>query len=144
MFFVAGAVNTKTNIKRVSQMNGIGKLMPWTMGCFAIGAVSMIGIPPFAGFISKWYLLQGAISNTQYVAVGALIIGTVLNTAYFVPILYSAFFKDLDENIYIAEDKNKSPGMIIAIVFAAAVTMLLFFFPNIVVDNINLLNAMLT
>ncbi len=144
LFFVAGAVNTKTNIKRVSQMNGIGKLMPWTMGCFAIGAVSMIGIPPFAGFISKWYLLQGAISNTQYVAVGALIIGTVLNTAYFVPILYSAFFKDLDENIYIAEDKNKSLGMIIAIVFAAAVTMLLFFFPNIVIDNINLLNAMLT
>ena len=144
LFFVAGAVNTKTNIKRVSQMNGIGKLMPWTMGCFAIGAVSMIGIPPFAGFISKWYLLQGAISNTQYVAVGALIIGTVLNTAYFVPILYSAFFKDLDENIYIAEDKNKSLGMIIAIVFAAAVTMLLFFFPNIVIDNINLLNTMLT
>jgi multicomponent Na+:H+ antiporter subunit D len=144
LFFAAGAISTKTSIKRVSQMDGIGKIMPWTMGCFAIGAVSMIGIPPFSGFISKWYLLQGAISSTQYVAVIALVIGTLLNTAYFVPVLYSAFFKELKEDLPIAEDKNKAPGMIIAIVFAAAVTILLFFFPNIIIDNINALTSMLT
>lgn len=67
--------------------------MPWTMGAFAIGALSMIGVPPAAGFISKWYMLSGAFQANQMVVVAILVISTLLNAGYFLPIVYRAFFK---------------------------------------------------
>ena len=59
LFFAAGAIYTAAHKTEVSQLDGIGRRMPWTMGAFAIGALSMIGLPPAAGFISKWYMLSG-------------------------------------------------------------------------------------
>ena len=60
LFFCAGAVLVTAHKSKISELNGIGRRMPWTMGAFAIGAVSMIGAPPFAGFVSKWYILAGS------------------------------------------------------------------------------------
>jgi multicomponent Na+:H+ antiporter subunit D len=57
LFFAAGAIYTAAHKTEVSQLDGIGRRMPWTMGAFAIGALSMIGLPPFAGFVSKWFML---------------------------------------------------------------------------------------
>ena len=79
LFFAAGAIYTTTKKTKVSQLNGIGKSMPWTMLAFAIGSLSMIGIPPTAGFLSKWFILQGALDIEAWFAVSIIVISTLLN-----------------------------------------------------------------
>ena len=131
LFFCAGAVYVTAHKTKVSELNGIGRRMPWTMGAFAIGAVSMIGAPPFAGFISKWYLLGGALQTEHWIAVGAIVLSTLLNAAYFMPIVYAAFFK--------AEDPEHSHGdhgeaplpILLALITTALATWLIFFFPGV-------------
>jgi multicomponent Na+:H+ antiporter subunit D len=93
LFFAAGAIYTASHKTEVSQLDGIGRRMPLTMIAFAIGALSMIGLPPTAGFVSKWYLLSAAAETGQTVALAVLVISTLLNAAYFLPILYAAFFR---------------------------------------------------
>ena len=66
LFFAAGAIYTAAHKTEVSQLDGIGRRMPWTMGAFAIGALSMIGLPPAAGFVSKWYMLSGAMAGAHW------------------------------------------------------------------------------
>lgn len=92
LFFAAGSIYTAAHTKQIRDLPGIGRRMPWTMGAFSVGALSMIGVPPAAGFVSKWYILLGAYDVRALVAVGVLVVSTVLNAAYFVPIIYSAFF----------------------------------------------------
>ena len=69
LFFAAGSIYTAAHKTEVSELDGIGLRMPWTMGAFALGALSMIGLPPAAGFVSKWYIVQGAMAGSQWVAV---------------------------------------------------------------------------
>ncbi len=66
--------------------------MPWTMGAFAVGALSMIGLPPTVGFLSKWYMLSGALAAAQWLALAVIVVSTLLNAGYFLPIVYRAFF----------------------------------------------------
>ncbi len=80
LFFAAGAIATASGKKYVSELDGIGRRMPWTMGAFAIAVISMIGLPPTAGFISKWYILQGAVVAENMVAVTVLILSTPCST----------------------------------------------------------------
>ena len=77
----------------VSQLDGIGRRMPWTMGAFAVGAISMIGLPPTAGFLGKWFILSGAVESANWFAVGVIAVSTVLNAGYFLPIVFRAFFR---------------------------------------------------
>ncbi len=93
LFFAAGAIYTAAHMTEVSQLDGIGRRMPWTMGAFAVGALSMIGLPPTAGFLGKWFILSGAIAAGQWVAVGVIVVSTLLNAGYFLPIVYRAFFR---------------------------------------------------
>ena len=131
LFFAAGSIYTAAHLTEVSQLNGIGRKMPWTMGAFAIGALSMIGVPPTAGFLSKWYILMGAMDTQQWVAVGIIIASTLLNAAYFLPVIYAAFFKAPDENPG-GHDHGEAPlPMVIALTATAAGTILLFFFPAV-------------
>jgi multicomponent Na+:H+ antiporter subunit D len=133
LFFCAGAILVTAHKSKISELNGIGRRMPWTMGAFAIGAVSMIGAPPFAGFISKWYLLSGALQTDQIVAVAALIISTLLNAAYFMPIVYVAFFKPEDGGQgqgHAAHGEAPLP-IVLALSTTALFTVLIFFFPGI-------------
>ncbi len=131
LFFCAGAVLVTAHKSKISELNGIGRRMPWTMGAFAIGAVSMIGAPPFAGFISKWYLLSGALQTEQLIAVAALIISTLLNAAYFMPIVYAAFFKPEDEGHGHAAHGEAPLPIVLALSATALFTLLIFFFPGI-------------
>jgi multicomponent Na+:H+ antiporter subunit D len=93
LFFAAGAIYTAAHKTEVSQLDGIGRRMPWTMGAFTVGALSLIGIPPAAGFASKWFIVSGAAGAGQTVAVVVLAVSTLLNAAYFLPIVHSAFFR---------------------------------------------------
>ena len=93
LFFCAGNLAETLHIHRVSEMNGVGRRMPWTMAAFTIAAFGMIGIPPMAGFISKWYLGLGALNAGMDWVLLVLVASTLLNAAYFLPILHAAWFR---------------------------------------------------
>lgn len=126
LFFAAGSVYTAEHVTRVSQMDGIGRRMPWTMGAFAIGALSMIGLPPTAGFLGKWFILDAATGATDWFAVGVILVSTVLNAAYFLPILTRAFLRPANG------PRQEAPlAMVIALTVTAAGTIGLFLFPGV-------------
>ena len=92
LFFCAGAIFVATGKQKISEMSGIGKRMPITMGAFFIGALSIIGLPPCGGFISKWYLVLGSLEAGKIAVLVVLLVSSLLNAAYFMPIVYKAFF----------------------------------------------------
>jgi multicomponent Na+:H+ antiporter subunit D len=92
LFFCAGAIYVTTHKKDISEMGGLGRQMPWTFGAFALAALSMIGVPPVAGFISKLYLLVGSLDAGSIGILVVLIASALLNAAYFAPVVYHAFF----------------------------------------------------
>jgi len=94
LFFAAGAIYTASHKSEVSQLDGIGRRMPWTMGAFSIGALSLIGIPPAAGFLSKWLMFQGAAIEGHWMVFAVLGLSTILNAAYFLPIVHAAFLRE--------------------------------------------------
>jgi multicomponent Na+:H+ antiporter subunit D len=93
MFFCAGLLEQTLGIHSVREMSGVGRRMPLTMGAFTVAGLGMIGLPPMAGFISKWYLGLGGLEAGQWWVVGVLIASTILNSIYFLPIIYAAWFR---------------------------------------------------
>lgn len=92
MFFCAGLLAETHHIYKVSQLNGIAKKMPITMTAFTIAILGMIGIPPIAGFVSKWYLGVGAIETGNAWVIAVLAGSSLLNAIYFLPLVYRAWF----------------------------------------------------
>jgi multicomponent Na+:H+ antiporter subunit D len=87
LFLVAAAVRFRTGRSEVARFAGLGRKMPWTMAAFTISALSMIGVPPAAGFFSKWYLLLGGIEAGNWVFVATILLGTLLTAVYFFRVL---------------------------------------------------------
>ena len=127
LFFAAGAIYTAAKKTEIGQLAGIGRRMPWTMAAFTIGALSMIGVPPTGGFVSKWYILAGAFQSDNYLAIATIIASTVLNAAYFLPIIFAAWFgREAADNKL---EHGEAPlSMVIALTFTAALTIGLFIF----------------
>ncbi len=98
LFFCAGNLAETLGIHKISEMDGVGRRMPWTMAAFTVGAFGMIGLPPVAGFVSKWYLGLGALEAGQTWVVYVLAGSSVLNAAYFLPILHRAWFRESSRN----------------------------------------------
>jgi len=95
LFFTAGNYAETLGIHKVSEMDGVGRRMPATTLAFSVAALGMIGVPPMAGFVSKWYLGLGALEAGMAAWVmPVLITSSVLNAAYFLPVLYRAWFRD--------------------------------------------------
>ena len=92
LFFCAGIFDERAGITRVDALDGIGRQMPWTSVCFSIGAFGMIGLPPTAGFISKIYLGIGALQADAPWVLAVLAASTLLNAAYFLPLVYRIWF----------------------------------------------------
>lgn len=92
LFFCAGAIYVATHKTEIAELDGIGRRMPWTMSAFLVGALSVIGLPPFAGAWSKWYLAAGALEEGRPLVVGALMASSLLSAAYLLPIVARAFF----------------------------------------------------
>jgi formate hydrogenlyase subunit 3/multisubunit Na+/H+ antiporter MnhD subunit len=97
LFFCAGNLAETLGVHQIDEVKGIGRRMPLTMGAFTIAAFGMIGAPPVAGFISKWYLGAGGLAADDAWVLGVLAISTVLNAAYFLPIVYAAWFREPDQ-----------------------------------------------
>lgn len=96
LFLCAGVIIKQTGKKNISQMQGIGRQFPITMGAFFIAALGMIGTPPLAGFVSKWFLGVGALEAKEPVFIGVLLLSALLGAIYFLPIIYIAFFQKPD------------------------------------------------
>jgi formate hydrogenlyase subunit 3/multisubunit Na+/H+ antiporter MnhD subunit len=103
LFMCAGAIMVITGKRAVSELSGVGRKIPITMAAFTIGAMGMCGMPPIAGFISKWYLCLGCvqayetISPVMIVFMFVLLIASLMDVVYFFPIIYTAFFGKLGE-----------------------------------------------
>jgi multicomponent Na+:H+ antiporter subunit D len=109
-------------------MDGVGRKMPWTMGAFANGALSMIGVPPTAGFLGKWFILLAALQVGSWFAVAVIVVSTLLNAGYFLPILYRAFARPAGTE---AAHAHESPWpMVASLTVTAALTVLLFLWPG--------------
>lgn len=132
LFFAAGSIYTAAHKTEVSQLDGIGREMPWTMGAFTVGALSLIGIPPFIGFVSKWYLMSGALAGERYAVAAVILLSTLLNAAYFLPIVHRAFFRPARDDRLHRPGHGEAPlPMVIAIVLTASATLVAFFFPDV-------------
>ncbi len=133
LFFAAGAIYVANHKTMISELNGMGRKMPFTMTAFAIASLSIIGIPPLSGFLSKWYLMIGSIESGHAPILIVLVASTLLNASYFLPVVYAAFFKKLpsDEK---SEIREAPAFMIIPIMVTAVGTLLLFFAPSLLLD----------
>jgi multicomponent Na+:H+ antiporter subunit D len=92
LFFCAGAIYTAAHKTEISQMDGLGRRMPVTMFAFMVGALSVVGLPPFGGMWSKWLLALGALDARHAIVLGVLMVSTMLNVAYLLPVVARAFF----------------------------------------------------
>jgi multicomponent Na+:H+ antiporter subunit D len=130
LFMCAGAIFVATGKKYISEMVGIGKRMPITMAAFFIGSLSVIGLPPTGGFISKWYLVLGTLEADQMVMLFVLLGSSLLNAAYFLPVFYKAFFCTREESLF--ENKvNEAPIWCVApLTITALLSIVLFFYPQ--------------
>ncbi len=101
MFFVAGSVAVETGKTKISELNGMGRKMPWEFGAFTLATLSMVGLPPMAGFIAKWYLAVGVGAGTamDWWILLILVLASVLNLAYFLPVIIRAFFLPSESEI---------------------------------------------
>ena len=129
LFFCAGAILVNTGIKNISDMKGIGKKMPVTMAAFFLGSLSVIGLPPFGGFLSKWNLAMGCVESNNIPVLIVLLTSSMLNAAYFLPIAYNAFFAE-GEN-FKGANMSEAPFLTMAPpVFTAFISFALFFCPG--------------
>ncbi|MBX3705796.1 MAG: monovalent cation/H+ antiporter subunit D family protein [Pseudomonadales bacterium] len=133
LFFAAGAIYTASKKTELHELAGIARRMPWTMTAFTIGALSMIGVPPTAGFVSKWYILAGAFQSDNYFAIFTIIVSTVLNAAYFLPVIFLAWLQP--EQTPQKKDHGEAPlFIVVALTTTALLTLGLFFFNQPLID----------
>ncbi len=137
LFFCAGAIYVASKKKYISQMDGLGRRMPITYLAFFLGSLSIIGMPPMGGFISKWYLLIGAIEGHQLLLIAVLLTSSLLNAAYFLPIVYRGFFAASPEG---GEEGFKEAPLlcIVPLSLTALASLTMFFYPDVFIKLIRL------
>jgi multicomponent Na+:H+ antiporter subunit D len=132
LFLCAGSIYVSTHKTEVSQLSGLARQMPWTMAAFALATVSLVGVPPASGFVSKWYLAVGAVERDSLWALGVVLAGSLLSAAYLVPIVYRAYFEQASEPAH--AQVREVPWLVIPLVTTAAVSVLLGFYPEPVLN----------
>jgi multicomponent Na+:H+ antiporter subunit D len=128
LFLCAGSIYVSTHKTDVSQLSGLAKQMPWTMAAFTLATLSLVGIPPASGFISKWYLAVGSVERGSMWTLAVLLTSSLLSAAYLIPIVYRAYFEDAPDA---AEHRvAEVPWMVVPLVLTALVSVLLGLYPN--------------
>ena len=130
LFFCAGAIYVATHKKNISEMSGLGRVMPFTFGAFAIASLSMIGAPPVAGFVSKWYLLNGAFDAGSVGIILVLLASTLLNAAYFAPVVFRAFFGQPSREDAEHHHREAHPAMVIPLTITAVISVVIGIYPG--------------
>ena len=128
LFFCAGAIFVASGCKYISQLDGIGRRMPFTMIAFLIGALSVIGLPPTGGVISKWFLIMGALEAKYLFVMVILLTSSFLNIIYLLPIAVRAFFIPKNEGAFHGSVKEAPWQCVVPLCVTAVLSVLLFFF----------------
>ncbi|HPF13783.1 MAG: monovalent cation/H+ antiporter subunit D family protein [Planctomycetes bacterium] len=132
LFFGAGAILVAAHKKNVSELDGIGRRMPITMGCFFLGALSIIGLPPTGGTWSKLLLVEGTALANHWPLVGALLLSSLLNIAYLLSIPARAFLRP-ERPEHVHHEHGEAPWACrLAMLATAGLTLALFFFPDLI------------
>ena len=126
-------------MKNVSDLDGVGKQIPLTMLAFFIGSLSIIGLPPTAGLWSKLSIAVGALDAEQIIPVAVLMLSSLLNIAYLLPIPIRAFFRKQSTISHEGSHTTRTLGIEpIACKIAISITMIacivLFFYANRITD----------
>tara|TARA_R100001143_G_C3356525_1_gene132734 strand:+ start:1285 stop:2739 length:1455 start_codon:yes stop_codon:yes gene_type:complete len=129
LFFGAGAILVAAHKTEISQLDGLGRRMPLTFAAFTIGALSIIGLPPLGGMWSKWYLAQATLETGELFLLATLLISSLLNIAYLLPIPLRAFFAKGSEDDS-SGIKEAPLCCLIAISITSLMCVVLFFFPQ--------------
>jgi multicomponent Na+:H+ antiporter subunit D len=127
LFFCAGAIHVHLHLERVSDLDGIGRAMPYTMGAFAIAALGLAGLPPLGGFVSKWYLVLGAYEADAVLFAAVMAGSGVLTAAYLFPIVHRAFFRAPSAAVTATAGRSRdaSPLMVAPLCATAGLGLLL-------------------
>jgi multicomponent Na+:H+ antiporter subunit D len=137
LFFCAGAIMVVLHKTEVSELDGIGKRMPWTMAAFLIGSLSIIGLPPFAGTWSKWYLVMSTIESQYWYALVVLMLSSLLNIAYLLAVPVRAFFRSEAGVVAINGEQTITEApwpILLALAVTSSGCLLLFFYPQPLFD----------
>ena len=136
LFFCAGAIYTATKFTQVSQLDGLGRQMPFTFTAYLIAAISVIGLPPLVGSWSKWFLIEGSVSTQNYLVLAAFAVSTLLNCAYLLPVALRGFFKPSDPALdnWTPAIKEAPMACVIPLCITALCTFLLFFYMQSIYD----------
>lgn len=140
LFFCAGAIYVVSHKKAISEMSGLGRIMPFTFAAFAIASLSMIGVPPVAGFVTKWQLLVGTMQmEAHYIGILlVLLVSTMLNVAYFAPVTYKAFFGKRPPGEPYEGIKEAPLSMLIPIMIAAFISVFIGIYPAFFMNFVSL------
>ncbi len=139
LFFWAGAIYVAAHKTKVSELNGIAKSMPLTMLAFTIGAISMIGFPPMGGFVSKWFIANGAVDSGNVWVLIILVSSAMLNAGYFTPIFIRAYlYKPEEHHDHDHDHGEASMFMVIPMLITGGLTIALFFYPDIFLNLANM------
>ncbi|MEM8792945.1 MAG: monovalent cation/H+ antiporter subunit D family protein [Pseudomonadota bacterium] len=126
LFFAAGSIYTAAHLTEVSQLDGLAKRQPWTFATFFVGALSIIGLPPFIGLWSKWWIGVGAADGGEYWVIAVLMISSLLNVAYLLPIVARGWFAPGSDET--AQPVHEAPApMMVALIITAILCVVLFF-----------------
>jgi len=147
LFFCAGAIYVAAHKTEVSQLDGLGHKMPFTFAAFCIGSLSIIGLPPLGGAWSKWFLLMGSADAGQWVLIVLLMLSSLLNIAYLMPIVGRGFFRPLPTSDAAMLPANNSQNTIqeaplncvVPLCLTAAGCVVLFLFSGAIYDYLQLL-----
>jgi len=141
LFFCAGAIYTAAHKTEVSELAGLGRAMPFTFAAFLVGALSIIGLPPLGGLWGKWYLALGAFESDQLAMVAILMISSLLNIAYLLPIPFRAFFSKAPGNPGPGGLKEAPLTCLLAIGVTSLGCLILFFFPGFILELLQLIDT---
>jgi multicomponent Na+:H+ antiporter subunit D len=139
LFFCAGAIYVAAKKTEISTMDGLGRRMPLTYLAFFVGSLSVAGLPPTGGTWSKWYLLVGALEGGHPVLLGVLALSTLLNVAYLMPIVARGFFLPPEDG-WQGGPKEAPILCLLPLCFTALGCVVLFFFPQPIIQLVGLLS----
>ncbi|GAB6095056.1 monovalent cation/H+ antiporter subunit D family protein [Desulfatiferula olefinivorans] len=145
LFFCAGCIFVASGKKDITEMGGLGYRMPFTLAAFALASLSMIGIPPVSGFVTKWYLALGTMDIHNWILLTVLMVSSLLNAGYFVPIVIQAFYgKPLPEDEGVKGSLEKRPlimFMVVPLMITAVFSVLFGFYPDAFIRIIGAVDA---
>lgn len=140
LFLTAGVFIFQCGKTRVEELRGIGKQMPGTLWCYTFASLGLIGIPPTSGFISKWYLAEGALAADvgvfRYLGPVVLLVSALLTAGYLLPVTMDGFLPGEDWQGEVKK-KEPAPGMLISLAVLAGLTVLLGVLPNPLIGYVN-------